>query len=272
MFVVSFGLSNTDGVPRFAAVNLSRDAKNMNPAVVDALAADDKPRSDFLRACLLKLGLHVSPHEQALPSLSPIHISSMIPDGVKNVIAELEKENAITKEEEKELIKGQVDTFQLRQTSGAWSMANVTNAIEEAVPDTRAADADDDSDKIIDYEKIVKRLIAHEAEPPSAQDAPYFDHDAYFAALETYINADRRALYSNIQVGKYLMYGHVVTSTSTLLEKYVRPPQKSTNSSLLFTEIQLLHHTCQLARSSQPQLNFPAVAVVPMSGSLQLAV
>jgi biotin--protein ligase len=193
----------------------------MNPAVVDALAADDKPRSDFLRACLLKLRLHVSQHEQALPSLSSIHFSSMLPQGVKEVLAELERENAIMRENGKEMIKGQVDMFQLQRISDVWSMANVTKAIEETPSDAKGEEAeDDDPDKIIDYERIVKKLIAHEAEPPTAQDAPYFNHDAYFGALDRYINSDRRVFYSNVQIGKYLLYGHVVTSTSTLLEKY----------------------------------------------------
>ena len=209
---------------RFAAVNLSRDAKNINPAVVDALAADDKPRSDFLRACLLKLGLHVSSQEQALPSLSPIHLSSMNTGGVQRVLAALKQENAITVEDDTEYIKGGVDTFILQRLSDAWSMSTITKAITNMVKDPHAKQVEDaDPDKIIDYEKVIKKIVAHEEQPPTAQDTPYFNHDAYFLALEAYTSSDRRAMYANLHVGKYLMYGQVVTSTSTLLEKFVSP-------------------------------------------------
>jgi len=196
----------------------------MNPAVVDALTADDKSRSDFLRACLLKMGLHVSPQEQALPSLSPIHFSSVEPNAIRKVLVELQKENAITKEGDEEVIKGPVDTFALQRVSDVWSMSSVTKAIidtAKAISGQSGDAGDEDPDKIIDYEKIVKRLIAHEDQPPTAQEVPYFNHDAYFLAHHAYINSERRALYANLHVGKHLMYGQVVTSTSTLLEKYV---------------------------------------------------
>lgn len=225
---------------RFAAVNLSKDAKSMKSAVHDALSADDKQRADFLRACLLKLGLHVNQREQALPSLSAIHFSSIERNGVRNVLAELQKEGSITLEDGQEMVKGAVDTFHIQRTSDAWSMSNVSKAITDTVNTVRSAVTgesasspttegartaqaektnEDDSDKIIDYEKIVKKIIAHEDEPPTAQEAPYFNHDAYFAALEAYISSDRRVLYSNVHIGKHLLYGQVVTSTSTLLEK-----------------------------------------------------
>lgn len=208
----------------------------MKAAVHDALSADDKQRSDFLRACLLKLGLHVNQHEQALPSLSAIHFSSLETNGVRDVLAELQKEGSISVVDGKEMIKGAVDTFHIQRTSDAWSMGNVTKAITDTVKsvlDTSSGTAskptednitakenkEDDADKIIDYEKIIKKIIAHEDQPPTAQEAPYFNHDAYFAALSAYINSDRRILYSNIHIGKHLLYGQVVTSTSTLLEK-----------------------------------------------------
>ena len=214
----------------------------MKAAVYDALSADDKQRSDFLRACLLKLGLHVNQHEQALPSLSAIHFSSMKANAVKNVLAELQKEGSIDIVDGREMIKGAVDTFDIQRSSDAWSMSNVVKVITDTVKnaldtlqdnttdttadnESVAAKAEepetDDPDKIIDYEKIVKKIIAHEDQPPSAQEAPYFNHDAYFSALEAYISSDRRILYSNVHVGKHLLYGQVVTSTSTLLEKLV---------------------------------------------------
>jgi len=141
---------------------------------------------------------------------------------VQRVLAALKQENAITVEDDTEYIKGGVDTFSLQRVSDAWSMSTITRAITDTVktPPTEQV-KDDDPDKIIDYEKVIKKILAHEGQPPTAQDTPYFNHDAYFSALEAYINSDRRAHYANLHVGKYLMYGQVVTSTSTLLEKSV---------------------------------------------------
>ena len=103
-------------------------------------------------------------------------------------------------------------------------MSNITKAITDTVKSPQAEQVEaDDPDKIIDYEKVIKKIMAHEGQPPTAQDTPYFNHDAYFPALEAYIASDRRAVYANLHVGKYLMYGQVVTSTSTLLEKFVLP-------------------------------------------------
>jgi biotin--protein ligase len=142
--------------------------------------------------------------------------------GVQQILAAMKQENAITVDNDTEYIKGPVDTFSLQRVSDAWSMSTITRAITDTVKNAPAEKVEgDDPDKIIDYEKVIKKIMAHEGQPPTAQDTPYFNHDAYFPALEAYISSDRRAMYANLHVGKYLMYGQVVTSTSTLLEKYV---------------------------------------------------
>lgn len=201
----------------------------MNSAVVDALEADDKQRSDFLKACLLKLGMQVSPQEQTLPSLSPIHFSSIVPNGVENVLSAMEKDKSISTEEGREQIQGGVDTFVLERSSDTWSMGNVTRAISDTLKSTATSTGDDSSsadepDKIIDYDQIVKTLKVHEGDPPATHEVPYFNHDDFYAALEAYINSDRRTQNAGLHIGKYLIYGEVVTSTSTLLEKYVLLP------------------------------------------------
>jgi len=144
--------------------------------------------------------------------------------GVQRILTALKQENAITVEDDTEYIKGGVDTFSLQRVSDVWSMSTITKAITDTVKSPPPEQVeDDDPDKIIDYEKVIKKIMAHEGQPPTAQDTPYFNHDAYFPALEAYIASDRRAVYANLHVGKYLMYGQVVTSTSTLLEKFVLP-------------------------------------------------
>lgn len=71
-------------------------------------------------------------------------------------------------------------------------------------------------DQILDYDKIIKKLTPHEKEIPSRKETPAFHHDSYFANLAHYHTKLRNDAKS---FGKYLMYGEVVTSTNTLLEK-----------------------------------------------------
>lgn len=79
------------------------------------------------------------------------------------------------------------------------------------------ADQDDHLEsRVPDYDKVVKRLIAHETELPSSKETPCFNHYSYYANLNHY---NRNADDLDRKFGKYLLYGEVLTSTSTLLEK-----------------------------------------------------
>ena len=187
----------------------------MNSAVVDALAEDDKQRSDFLKACLLKVGLRVNQDEQALPPLSAIHLSSFEEGGVAKVFSALQE--VVTHEDGAKIVKSQHDTFNISKYSSTWSMSNLTQTVTDTNPGVEEDDMS--SDKILDYDQIVKKILAHEQEPPSAKETPYFNHGAYFSNLQAYLNSTRNLRYSEVQIGNYLMYGEVVTSTSTLLEK-----------------------------------------------------
>lgn len=185
-----------------------------------------------MRACLAKLGLRVSQENQAVPSLSSLHISSAIPSEVGEVVSALAGD--VTREDDKEYIKGENDTFQLERPD-AWSMASVAKALPEAVKnvlpgaaseattsehvntETSEEDSAAKSDEgIIDYDKVVKRLVAHESSLPEAKHTPYFNHHAFFANLKHYNSASRNATSA---FGKMILYGEVVTSTNTLLEK-----------------------------------------------------
>lgn len=75
---------------------------------------------------------------------------------------------------------------------------------------------------ILDYTEVIKPLITHTKSLPTSKDTPYFSHDAYFTALDTYYSASsasRKPSPKTPIIGNPLLYGQVVTSTSTLLEK-----------------------------------------------------
>jgi len=191
----------------------------MKPSVVEALAADDKLRSDFLKACLMKLGLKVNQEEQAVPPLSPLHLSSMDESAISKILTNLQ--GSTTPLEGGIRLKCEQDTFDIERDLSAWAVGSMTKAVtgighntESKDPDVASADAG-----IIDYDHVVKKVIAHENELPSAKETPYFNCQTYFENLDLYTDSTKHSVLTTA-VGRNLMYAEVVTSTSTLLEKY----------------------------------------------------
>lgn len=86
---------------------------------------------------------------------------------------------------------------------------------EEEIQECIEYTASTDPDQIVEYGKIVKVVIPHEKALPSTKDT-LFHHEAYYANLHHYHNKLRNPAAS---FGKHLIYGEVVTSTNTLLEK-----------------------------------------------------
>jgi len=200
---------------RFATANLNKHgAGSAFAKAVEALEQDDKLRVDFFKACLTKLGLQVNQTEQSVPSLSRLHLSSILPTETAELVSSLGE--AITKEGDEEYIKGESDVFLIEKPS-RWSMG----ALSKALPVSTERKADDGtSDSIIDYNEIVKRVVAHEEELPSTKETPYFNHHSYFSNLNHYIQQTNG---TEGWFGKHLLYGEVVTSTSTMLEKSDSP-------------------------------------------------
>lgn len=181
-----------------------------------ALAEDDKQRTDFLKSCLLKLGLKVSQETTAVPSLSRLHLSSLLPNGTSDIIAGLKEIISIVDGEE--YINDDNDNFHLEKPS-AWSLGSLAEALGSETSE-KTDEGDDDEDRIIDYESVVKRLIVHEKEPPPSKETPYFNHDAFYTNLKHY---DSKTQEAKDGFGNNILYGEVVTSTNTMLEKYAIP-------------------------------------------------
>ncbi|QKX54761.1 uncharacterized protein TRUGW13939_01850 [Talaromyces rugulosus] len=198
--------------PEFAASNLDRSAGGPEYGkLIDRLAADDKSRTDFLKACLSKLGLQVNRETSTVPSLSCLHLSSVEPEYTRAIASSLDE--LITREESKELLKDVNDTFQIEKLD-KFGM----RSLEEALPDeeNKETKADAAEDRIIDYNTVVKRLLIHSDEVPSSKLTPYFNHHAFYANLRHYQSQSKEAV---VDFGRHLLYGEVVTSTNTILEK-----------------------------------------------------
>ena len=170
-----------------------------------------------MKGCLLKLGLQVNQEEQAIPSLSFLHLSSHEPTDTAELLSSLH--DIIITEDGEEYIKGENDTFRFEKPS-AWSMNSLADTITSILPSsTSQHETEEDmssSDTLFDYNKVIKRVIAHETSLPSNKETPYFNHQAFFANLKYH---GLRMPDCNGDFGKYILYGEVVTSTNTILEK-----------------------------------------------------
>jgi biotin--protein ligase len=128
----------------------------------------------------------------------------------------------ITKENGEEYMKGENDTFHLEKQGSRWSLNNLAKSLPlpDALKDNEEKPADQldaaSGDRIVDYNAITKRLIPHEVEWPGTKETPYFNHHSFYANLKKY--QGERGCEAE-EFGKYMMYGEVVTSTNTMLEK-----------------------------------------------------
>ncbi|KAL3490520.1 biotin-protein ligase [Aspergillus germanicus] len=197
--------------PEFAAANLDRKAGGPDYAeVVDALAADDKGRTDFLKACLSKLGLQVAQDTTHVPSLSSLHFSSLSSGDAERVLKSLEELVG-----DKEFLKDEHDTFKIEKP-GAYNMGTLA---ESLLTDSKESSSESSqTEGIVDYQSIVKRLVIHD-DVPSSKLTPYFNHHAFYSHLRDYQAQSKEGA---LLFGSNILYGEVVTSTNTILEKNVK--------------------------------------------------
>ena len=168
-----------------------------------------------MRACLAKLGLEVSAQATAVPSLSKLHLSSINHTHVGELLYTWE--SIMDKEDGEELIRAENDVFHVEKTESRWSLSGLKNAIvgDGATSQKESVSESDDSG-IVDYNAVVKTVVPHENAWPDSKETPNFNHALYYASLKEYRQIEDDAE----DWGDVLMYGDVVTSTNTLLEKY----------------------------------------------------
>lgn len=174
-------------------------------ALLHALEENDASRISFIRACLAKLGLPVADEPCAIPSLSNMHLSGLDPSSVAEMLADWEE--IIEREEGEEYIRAEADTFMLEKRESRWDGPRGGNGGEE------------EEQGIVDYGKVVKRIVPHEEAWPDVKETPSFQHNAFYSSLREFRAVDRAETW-----GDQLMYGEVLTSTNTVLEKYAPLP------------------------------------------------
>ncbi|KAK3303202.1 biotin-protein ligase [Chaetomium strumarium] len=200
--------------PEFDAVNLSHQSDVPGyDGLIDALKADEESRTSFLKACLTKLGLEVSLEVCPVPGLSKLHLSALHPTEVGEILCSLDE--IITKENGEDYIKGYNDLFHLEKPDSRWSMAALSEALSSEFEASKKGTGRESPDPTADYSRIVKRIVSHEDAWPDPKETPYFNHAVLYSSLREFRAREPEAE----SWGNVLMYGEVVTSTNTLLEK-----------------------------------------------------
>lgn len=222
--------------PEFAPTNLNKsNGLPSYASVIDAIAASDSTRVQFLKSCLTKFGLKANEEEKAVPSLSRLHLTAHQASDVSELMSSLHE--IITLIDGDEYVKGENDMFHFEKPS-AWSMNTIPKAVAAVLPkavtgganlegsdspeklETRQNENEqrehDSSDNTIDFDKVIKKVVVHENGLPSSRETPSFNHHSYYANLAHYHS---KCGTEDPLFGTRLLYGEVVTSTNTLLEK-----------------------------------------------------
>jgi len=123
-----------------------------------------------MRLLLAKLNLKVNEEEQAVPSLSPLHLSSHTPADVADLVASWSK--ILTVVDSGEYIKGENDVFSLDKEGGAWGVQGLKRAVEvvgekigDALPKTLTGkEGDKDTENAEDEDQKAKKPKTAEEE------------------------------------------------------------------------------------------------------------
>jgi biotin---protein ligase len=212
----------TSLLDRFAAVNLEKDKHGDEfKMAVEELEKGEEARQAFFKACLMKLGLNVNPSAQPVPSLSPLHLSCLNPSEVSALLSTW-KEIVSKSPSEQLYIVGENDTFHIRNPPVSLAQSAKPSSPDDInLSSLTISDSENEAenisgmDRIVDYDKMLKHLIVHTTEIPSFKETPQFNHALYYSSLSKFTGPRR----TKSSFGQYLLYGEVVTSTSTILEK-----------------------------------------------------
>ncbi|KAI1338793.1 class II aaRS and biotin synthetase [Xylariaceae sp. FL0016] len=193
--------------PEFSEANLTA---HKDIAGYDDLRArlreDDTNRVSFLEACLLKLGLKVNEEPTGVPPLSRLHLSSLREGDVDDVLFALE--SIITNEDGEEYIRAEQDVFHIQKDIGLLT----------STPRYVSHEEESEGGKAVSDDPTVLDVVTYQDRWPEAKTTPYFNHGEFFTALRTY---RKQVMFADADMawGDHLLYGEVVTSTNTLLDR-----------------------------------------------------
>ncbi|AOA63392.1 Biotin:apoprotein ligase, covalently modifies proteins with the addition of biotin [Komagataella phaffii GS115] len=159
--------------------------------VISELRTKENERLAFLRSLLHKFGLKVNDDSLAQPTLTPLHLTSLYPEKLQQLVKSMETNIGYTNG----LLKCTTDRFRL-----SLSAENLQKLDQDfQVP-----------------EEAIKQLVVHINSLPDRKDTPFFNLESYYNHLKRFWT---RYNHPMGDFGSTLIYGEVLTSTSSLMDK-----------------------------------------------------
>lgn len=164
--------------------------------VIETLQKENKDRLEFLRSCLVELGLNVNKKVLERPALTPLFLTSLQDDVCERLIFDLE-ENVV--QDDDQIINIGYDRIKIHKSL-------------DDLPQFQKGDPHEDPDTAI------KNIYVCGQNLPPLEDTPYFNIAEFQHYLKQFYT-ETGQLSNNHLTGASFMYGEVLTSTSTLMDR-----------------------------------------------------
>ncbi|KAM7203652.1 biotin--protein ligase [Naviculisporaceae sp. PSN 640] len=222
--------------PEYCGFNMDQDRYSTNPSaapnyskMVQEIRQSDAARLGFLKRCLSKLGLEVDSEQKTPPQLTDMHLSSLRPE-YKTTLLQAWKQMATgIYDGEENIIEAEHDKFSLKEATGPPEKPEKTShqeyAADMAIRGANTSGRGGTPDHTADFDHLVKRIVYHDKEWPSDEYTRRFSHSKYYNSLEKAREDEKLAgsKWKQLPVkrtwGNVFMYGSVLTSTNSLLDK-----------------------------------------------------
>ncbi|CAN6658810.1 biotin--protein ligase [Trichomonascus vanleenenianus] len=181
-------------------LKITLDKSDKRLEVIGDLEAHETARVEFVRAVLAKMGMIVNRNDELPPVLTRLSLSALEPERLAPLIESLKPELSQDKPNQ---LKGFNDTFQFNDAKDGLFSHLDGLSVEDRPMFTNPED----------NHKVLKQVDVFYSGRPSPKDTPHFNHEMYFDELK------RVGGQFGSSFGDTLLYGEVVTSTSTMLEK-----------------------------------------------------
>jgi biotin--protein ligase len=146
----------------------------------------------------------VSAEDAPLPSLSDMHLSAVDNTLVSELLCAWGE--VMDADNGEEYLVGEADRFRVQSDQDGLAMQDLRQSLPGAAEDHAG---------IVDYGAVTKTIVAHETALPGVEATPRFNHKLYYSSLRRFQTTEDGAG----DWGNVLLYGDVVTSTNSLLEK-----------------------------------------------------
>lgn len=209
--------------------------RELSPQLIESLAHTSRAREEFINGLFReKFGLNVAPFselgkERVIPDITPLYLSSLNQEVSPNV-TQLMKDLYYSMDARTSALYDKADTFKFLKGGVPKEYAGFGREIEAAKlaaggglkpskPGMPSVPTGEEKEEDPQREKTILVYDVDELYP-RADETPHFNHSIYFHELKKCIagtaNADHPAV---SHLGATMMYGEVVTSTSSMLER-----------------------------------------------------